>query len=212
MSKGTKKELKDMTEFELREYDVPWPKNVKELNKIIAQIVNREHDYGTCVYAMSIAATATFYYVSHKLGVTGAQARCADLNILNRMRRFKHGFRILNFDDLLYPNSLDKFDQSSGDDIIENAEWLKGEAIKLLKDHPDSHPNVIAHWKRLAALTPHIDIDATAQIAAREVDRVIDQKLGSHDLNVEVKRGQMTKLIVEVFRRHMGQPALKAKQ
>jgi hypothetical protein len=93
---------KDATEEALRAMEVPWPKTPDELRAVMSALVDREHTYGTCVYAMSMSALAAYYYVSHALGVTGFQASCADMDFIGRARHMKCGFRILNYDDLLY--------------------------------------------------------------------------------------------------------------
>jgi hypothetical protein len=86
------KELGQMTEEQLREFKTPWPQSIEELNDIIQALVERQHDYGTCVYAMSIAAVAAYNFVAHKLGTTGFQAGCADLDIVRRNRSLKGPF------------------------------------------------------------------------------------------------------------------------
>lgn len=58
----------------MREAKVPWPHTKEQLTEYVESLVNRTHDYGTCVYAMSMAAEAAFNYVAHHLGVTGFQA------------------------------------------------------------------------------------------------------------------------------------------
>ncbi len=141
-----------MTEQEMRESKVPWPKEIEELTDYINGLVKQPHDYGTCVYAMSMSAVAAFYYVSHKLGVTGFQASCADMDILRRTRNIQR-FQILNLEDLLYPQYSEKF-KCYEDYLKENAEWLSKEAKKKLAESPEAHPNVIAHWKVLSRLVP----------------------------------------------------------
>jgi len=74
------------TEKEMREAKEPWPYTEQQLTEYIASLVDRQHDYGTCVYAMSLAAAAAFNYVAHKLGVTGFQSSCADLDFIRRTR------------------------------------------------------------------------------------------------------------------------------
>lgn len=144
------------TEAELRDAKVPWPKTVEELTEYINSLVDRRHDYGTCVYAVSMAALATFYYVSHKLGATGFQASCADLDFLKRSRSYKHGFMVLDYNNLLYPQYLDEERFPSWQDLTKkNAKWLKEEAGKLLTKSPDAHPEVLAHWKRLKNMRVH---------------------------------------------------------
>lgn len=141
------------SEKELREFDCPWPKSLWALLKIIWPLTRRNHDYGTCVYAMSISALATYYYASSKLGVTGFQASCADMDFLARTRHMKHGFRLLDYGDLLYPQSLYKFNEILAEKLIqENAKHLREKANQLLIESPEAHPEVRAHWERLAQL------------------------------------------------------------
>lgn len=133
----------------------PWPKTLWQLFRVIWTLTRRKHDYGTCVYAMSLASVATYNYVASRLGVTGFQASCADLDIISRTRGMKHGFRLINYADLLYPQYRDKIDAITFDALIaENGEALGKEARVLLAENRDAHPNVIAHWKRIAALAP----------------------------------------------------------
>lgn len=140
-----------MTEQEMRSAQVPTLKTMDELTAYIAGLVEQEHDYGTCCYAMSMAAVAAFNHVASKLGVTGFQASCADMDILRRTRRMER-FQILDLSDLLYPQYRDKF-KSFEDMLAENAEWLPGEAQKkLAESHDHAHPDVIAYWEMLTRL------------------------------------------------------------
>jgi hypothetical protein len=142
-------EIKNMSEKQLREFKALWPKSKKELDKHISELLNRSHDYGTCVYAVSLAAVATFNYMSHELGITGFQASCADMDILRRTRCMER-FRIIDLSNLLYPQYADKF-KSYEEEIADNLDWLKEEAAEKLKANPVANPNVIIHWKRLAS-------------------------------------------------------------
>ena len=73
-------EIKTMTESELRDVKVPFFKTIEELTEFVETLAQREHDYGTCVYAMSLSAQGAFNYIAHVLGVTGFQASCAELS------------------------------------------------------------------------------------------------------------------------------------
>lgn len=90
-------------ESAMRDAKVPWPLTKEQLVEYIQSLVDRQHDYGTCVYAMSMAAEAAFNYVSHCLGVTGFQASCADLDFVRRTRSLKGPFILLKGEDMLYP-------------------------------------------------------------------------------------------------------------
>lgn len=146
------KTLRHGHEEELRELDVPWPRNETDLLRIIRAVAKREHDYGTCVYAMSIAAEASYNYISHVLGVTGFQASWADMDFLRRTRGWKMGFRILNYENLLYPQYLDREHFPTHDDLIkENIDRLGEQAEKLLLEGK-AHPKIVSWWEDLVAM------------------------------------------------------------
>lgn len=136
------------TEEEMRDAEVPTPATLDELHEYIDSLVNREHDYGTCVYAMSMAAVAAYNYVACKLGVTAFQASCADLNIIRRTRHMER-FIVLDAAQLLYP----QYDLPGklGSFIAEQRAWLREEATKKLAElNKYVHPDVRAHWEKLA--------------------------------------------------------------
>lgn len=138
-----------MTEQEMRDSDAPWPATVEELSDYVSSIVDRGHDYGTCVYAMSLAATAAFQYVARKLGCTGFQASCADLDVIRRTRRIDGPFLIIKAGDMVYPQydlreRLERF-------MEESRPWVAEQARERLREQsPHAHPKVVAHWRRLA--------------------------------------------------------------
>ena len=142
------------SESEMRETKEQWPKTIEELEEYIGSLVNREHDYGTCVYAMSLAAVAAFNYVAHKLGTTGFQASCADLDILRRTRNLKCGFRILDYEHLLYPQYLNSEHFPTVEELLEeNKEELAKAAKQKLNEDGGIHPEVKARWEYIAALS-----------------------------------------------------------
>lgn len=142
------------TEEELRTSKTPRPKTIEELQEFIVNIVDREHEYGTCVYAMSLAAEAAFNYVAHRLGVSGFQANCADMDFLCRTRGMKFGFAIVDYGHLLYPQYLNDEHFPNWKQLIEkNKEALSKRAKEFLaKDTDGTHEEVLAHWKYLANL------------------------------------------------------------
>jgi hypothetical protein len=138
-----------MTEQEMRESEVPTFDTVEELNAYIKGLVEQQHDYGTCVYAMSMSAVATFNYVARKLQVTGFQASCADLDILHRTRNWKWG-TLLNYEELLYPQYQYKF-KNFEQLLEENKVELAKRAKDLMqKDKDLVHKSVWSHWERLS--------------------------------------------------------------
>lgn len=135
---------------EMHDAEVFTPNTVFELAGYIDTLVNQEHDYNTCPYAMSMAAVAAFNFVAHKLGVTGFQASCADLDILRRLRRLEC-FSIVDMGNLLYPQYADSF-PGYEQLLVKHADWLKKKAQEKLSHEGNSNarPDVLAHWKKLA--------------------------------------------------------------
>jgi hypothetical protein len=146
--------LSTMSELELSAYELPWIRTRAELNRVLSALAKRGDDYGTTVYAMSIAAHATFMYMSHVCGATGFQAGCADLDFLRRSRRYEHPFGIRDYGNLLYPQYMDEEHFPSLDTLLDkNAEWLSREAAKLLASGVGV-PRVQEHWKWLVSRRP----------------------------------------------------------
>jgi phage shock protein A len=136
-------------EKEMREADVPWPKTKEQLAEYIESLVIRDHDYGTCVYAMSMAAVAAFNYVAGQVGATGFQSSMADMDVIRRTRMLKGPFMLINGEDALYP----QYDLPAR--LEENMEkwkpWLKEEAVKKLTERGSANSSVIEHWLKLAS-------------------------------------------------------------
>lgn len=136
------------TEAEMREAEVPWPYTEVQLADYIHSLVERSHDYGTCCYAMSMAAVAAFQYVGYKLGTTVFQASCADLDIIRRTRSLKGPFMILDAENALYAQSDLRV---KVDEALEQwRPWLMEQEKQRLNEIDRAHPDVIAHWKKLA--------------------------------------------------------------
>lgn len=140
------------TETEMRDAKVPSHESIDELTAYIKSLTDRPHDYGTCCHAMSMAATAAFNYVASKLGVTGFQASCADMDILRRTRGWSWG-KILNYEDLLYPQYCDESHFPTIESLLQDNRVKLAEmaAQKLHETGDIAHPNVLAHWRKLAA-------------------------------------------------------------
>lgn len=142
-----------MTEHEMRDTEVETPNTKEELTATIEALVSQEHDYGTCVYAMSMAAVAAYNYVAHRLGVSGFQASCADLDIVRRTRMIDGPFMLITADKALYPQY--DLQEMLAEAMTDWGPWLKEQAEKKITEDGDrAHPNVLAHWRALASATP----------------------------------------------------------
>lgn len=134
------------TELDMHEAEVPTFETPEEVLEYVRQLVAREHDYGTCAHAMSMAATAAFNYVASALGVTGAQASYASLDILRRTRGIDGPFMVVLARDQLYPQYAGVFDEA----VTRWSPWLREQARELLKNTRGADYRVVAHWRRLA--------------------------------------------------------------
>lgn len=145
-------DFKHMTEQQMREGKPPPIDTVEELAKYVQSLVDRQHDYGTCVYAMSYAAVAAMDYVAAKLGVTGFQHSCADLDVLRMTRNLTFG-RVVDYSKLLYPQyCTEAHFPSLATLLTEHADKLSDMAKKLIRESDGFvHPNVKSHWRKLAA-------------------------------------------------------------
>lgn len=136
---------KSLTEKEMREMKTPKIDSARKLAKFINKLIKQDHDYGTCVYAMSIGAEAAFRFVAGKLVVTGFQASCADLDFIKRIRHLTV-FRITDYEQMLYPQYAEEFDKTITSTTFD---WLRGEAIKKLSDPNCGSPECRAHWQSI---------------------------------------------------------------
>lgn len=138
-----------MTEQEMRAAQVPTLNTMQELTNYIETLEGQRHDYGTCVYAMSMAACAAYRYMANKLGVTGFQASCADMDIIRRNRSMEGPFMLIDVGHALYPQydlhgKLSQF-------LAESKPWLQEQAKQRLSERNEfTSPAVVEHWKRLA--------------------------------------------------------------
>lgn len=123
------------------------------LQKFLDHLKNDyEFDYGTSARATAAAAFATANAFAGYIGLTGFLWGCAAKDILGKMcfPNNKLGYRIVDYDNLLYPQYEYNFVgcriSASG------AESLRREAQANIDESNGRgiHPDVMAWWKRLA--------------------------------------------------------------
>lgn len=142
------------TESELRELPAPKCTTAAELAAFVESMASRPHDYGTCVYAMSLCAEAAFRFIADRLGVTGFQASCADMDFIKRTRGLNHGFQLLDYSKLLYPQ-FDSDMRITPETLLSEPllrKRIRDEAKKNLAEKSVAHEHVVAHWRKLAEL------------------------------------------------------------
>lgn len=144
-------------ETESREFEVKAQlenerKNIKTFDELIS-FLQRVKDtcntgYGTAPRAIAQAALATAWYLSSDFGITGFQASFVMWDFVLDWLYCSNecGLKMVNYDDMLYPQYAYKFEKTISKDTFEA---LQKTAKKNLEEHNGAHPAVIAHWKSI---------------------------------------------------------------
>lgn len=131
---------------------------IKTLPKFIKHIMNDyEHDYGTICHAVSACALAAAWAAIHhpQGGITGFQAGFVMWDFIKQwmFENNKTTLKIVNYDDMLYPQYEEKFDKviskETFDSIQKAAKGLLDEHNSTPEDQRYVHPNVVKHWKSI---------------------------------------------------------------
>lgn len=125
-------------------------KTSDELKAFADHILNDyEHDYGTACHAVSACALAGAWLGCEKEGLSGFQAGFVMWDFIRNWTYTanKCGLKIVDYDDMLYPQYEERFDKTIRKDHWEE---IQQEARRKLKDEHGAHPAVIAHWQSIA--------------------------------------------------------------
>ena len=109
-----------------------------------------DHDYGTICHAIAAGGIATMWAMNRSAqgGITGFQAGCIMWEFLHHWHHVEGPARLLQYDDMLFPQNADKFEKTI---TPRTAKRIKELAEKKLKGQDGAHPNVLAHWHKVAA-------------------------------------------------------------
>lgn len=116
------------------------------------------YDYGTITHALAIAAigAASAMDSSDVGGITGFQASFVTWNFVRYwlFKNNKCGLRLMDYDDMLYPQYRYKFDR-----VIDQSTWdhIQDEARKAIEQDDAlsdvggvrAHPDVRQHWENI---------------------------------------------------------------
>lgn len=109
-----------------------------------------KHDYGTICHALAAGSVATLWAMNnHKnAGITGFQAGAVMWEFIRHWNRTnnKTGLRLVDFDNMLYPQYSDEFQKTISKDTWEH---LQKEASKNISENGRAHIEVVAHWKQI---------------------------------------------------------------
>lgn len=146
-----------MTEKEYKDYIYKKAGEVEtkeDLDKLLNEVINNNDlDYGKIVYAISACMKATFNYIDRAghCGITGFQASFIGWEMLKAylgLENNKCGLKLVNYDDMLYPQYEQKFDKTISKDVWSS---LQKQAENLIEDK-ESTPcsRVLEHWYKIA--------------------------------------------------------------
>ena len=113
-----------------------------------------EHDYGTICHAITAGGIATMSAMNNSEhgGITGFQAGCIMWEFIRHWNHEgnKTGLKIIDFDNMLYPQYNDRFSQVLSKDVWVNIQ----KQAKLLLDTREKdqvHENVRLHWEHIVS-------------------------------------------------------------
>lgn len=143
-----------MNEFDIRDELQEKRKNIKSFEDLTAFLKDVEEHYncgyGEAPRAMAQASLAVAWYLAGKFGITGFQAVFVmwDFILDWEYRHNQCGLKIVDYDNMLYPQYEYKFEKTITPDTWDA---LQKAAKKNLEDHREDpvHPRVQEHWRSI---------------------------------------------------------------
>lgn len=141
-----------MNEFEIRDELVEKRKNIKTFEDLTAFLKDVEEnyntDYGGAPRAIAQACLAVAWHLADVFGITSFQAGFVMWDFIRdwNFRNNKTGLKIIDYDNMLYPQYEYRFQKTISSDMWHS---LQTEAEKLLEDSEHAHPDVKAHWENI---------------------------------------------------------------
>ena len=143
----------DNREFEVKAQLEKERENIKTFDDLVSFLERVKNTcntgYGTAPRAIAQAALATAWYLASDFGITGFQAGCTMWDFI-RDWEFpcnECGMKIVDYDNMLYPQYAYKFEKTISKDTFETLQ--KTAKKKLEECNEYTHPDVIAHWKSI---------------------------------------------------------------
>lgn len=128
-------------------------KNIDSFDDLVKYIQNIKDNYnigyGTAPRAIAQAALATAWYLSREFGITRFQAGCVMWDFI-RDWSYSHnkcGLKIVDYDNMLYPQYNYKFQKTIS---LDTYEALQKAAKENLENTEHAHVDVVKHWQSIA--------------------------------------------------------------
>lgn len=122
---------------------------MEELPEFLRHLVeDYEHDYGTICHALAAGSLATTHAMNktEQGGITGFQSGAIMWEFIRHWGIGINGpMQLIRYENMLYPQYWEYFTT-----ISESTwKWLQREAKRKLKESPDAHPDIKAHWEKI---------------------------------------------------------------
>lgn len=133
---------------------------IETLPKFIHHVMNDyEHDYGTICHAIAACSLAAAWAANkHERGyITGFQAGFVMWDFIKEWKYSSNqsGLRIVDYDNMLYPQYEYKFDKVISKETFESIQKAAKELLDEHKSTPEDqryvHPDVVNHWEGIIA-------------------------------------------------------------
>jgi hypothetical protein len=123
-----------------------------ELPDFCARIIHGyNHDYGTMCHAVAACALAAAWAACRDkdVGLSEFQAGFVMWDFIKNWTKIGNecGLKLVDYDDMLYPQYEEKFEKTICKDTFE---LIQKKAMENLEKSKYVHPDVIAHWKKIA--------------------------------------------------------------
>lgn len=128
-------------------------KTKKDLDALLKEVINnKELDYSDIVYAICACMNATMNYVNNnaiKGNITGFQAGHIGWEMVREylVRNNKSGLRIINYDDLLYPQCGYRFEKTIDSETWEKIQQMAKENLRTMNG---ADLAVKSHWRLIS--------------------------------------------------------------
>ena len=141
-----------MDEFEIRDELREKRQNIKSFEDLTAFLKDVEEnyntDYGVAPRAIAQASLAVAWRLADVFGITGFQAGFTMWDFIHDWSypNNKTGIKIVDYDDMLYPQYAYRFERTIPTWVWED---MQKEARECLNDKRSAHPDVRAHWQSI---------------------------------------------------------------
>lgn len=128
-----------------------WPWTKSPFERLLKEMAEYNHNYDTICHALAAAALAAAWSMNRTKagGISGFQAGYVMWMFVRHWGHYESKpLKITDFSEMLYPQNHEQFAQTL---TPECWAWLQEAATEMLKVHKDPHPDVKAHWERVAA-------------------------------------------------------------